>query len=127
MQLHEHEQDIELYLRKFQPRAVRPLEIPRRAESPQLRWLAAMAVVVFAGCVALWYGSRPTTMPAGPRVISERGSVGFRPPMRISTLALTKLALDDSEAFDAVLTDESRNMFPKMREERSALRVLAKE
>jgi hypothetical protein len=46
--------------------------------------------------------------------------------MRISTVALTRLALDDSEAFDALLARESQTMFPGMQGNQSALRVLAK-
>jgi hypothetical protein len=127
MQQREDDQDIERYLRKFQLRAIGPMEMPRRVRSPQLRWLAAVAVVAFAGCVALWYGVRQTAKQTEPHAIYEVRSSEFRPPTRINTLALTKLALDDSKAFDAVLTDESRNMFPNMRGEQSALRVLAKE
>ena len=126
MQQHEHDEDIERYLRKFQLRAIGPLEMPRGVRSRQLRWLAAVAVVVFAACFVLWYGAHQRSSPE-PRTTSEVRSSGFLPPTRINTLALTKLALDDSEAFDAVLADESRAMFPDMQGEQSALRVLAKE
>src|ERR1700691_5490311 len=125
MQQHQDDEDIERYLRTFQPRAIGPLTLPRRTGSPRLRWLVAAAVVVFAGCVVLLHGARPTTTAVEPRAISELRSSEFRPQTRISSPALTKLALDDRKAFDAVLTDESRSMFPKMREEQSALRVLA--
>jgi hypothetical protein len=43
----------------------------------------------------------------------------------MSTPVLTKLALDDSKAFDALLTDESQTVLPSMQGEQSALRVLA--
>ncbi|MFZ3341251.1 MAG: hypothetical protein WA609_11510 [Terriglobales bacterium] len=127
MEKHEHDEDIERYLRKFQPREVRPLERPRRMERRHLRWLPVAAIVVFAGCVALWYGARQTSNPPAPRAISGDASNGVRPQVRMNTLALTKLALDDSKAFDAVLADESQAMFPNMRGKQSALRVLAKE
>jgi hypothetical protein len=128
MQQREDDRDIERYLRKFQLRAVRPLKMQTSARSSRLRWrVAAAAVVVFAGCVALWFGAHQTAKQTEPHPIYEVRSSELRPPTRISTLALTKLALDDSKAFDAVLTDESRNMFPNMRGEQSALRALAKE
>jgi hypothetical protein len=127
MQQREHDEDFERYLKKFQPRAIGPLNMPRQAGRPQLRWLAAAAIMVFAGCVALWYGAHRTIRPAELRSISVVRSGEFRPARRVNTLALTNLALDNSKAFEAVLTDESRNMFPNMQEERSALRVLAKE
>jgi|HubBroStandDraft_5_1064220.scaffolds.fasta_scaffold357869_2 hypothetical protein len=126
MPQHEHDEDIERYLRKFQLRAIGPLEMPRGVRSRQLRWLAAVAVVVFAACFVLWYGDHQRSSPE-PRTTSEVRSSGFLPPTRINTLALTKLALDDSKAFDVVLADESRAMFPNMQGEQSALRVLAKE
>jgi hypothetical protein len=45
----------------------------------------------------------------------------------LSTLALTKLALDDHHAFDEFMTDKVQSQFPRMNGEQSALRVLAKE
>jgi hypothetical protein len=119
-------EDMERYLRKFGPRAIRPLKIPRRVSSPQLRWLAAFAMAV-ACSVALWYGTRQPTESAVTRTVSEVSPSYPRRPTPINALALTKLALDDSKSFDTALRDESQAMFPSMRGEQSALRVLAKE
>lgn len=122
-----HDEDLERYLRKFAPRAIQPLKIPRRESSPQPRWLAAVAMVVLAGAVALWYSTRQPTRSADSRAISEVRPGNPRRQTPINALALTKLALDDSKAFDTALRDESQAMFPTMRGERSALRILAKE
>jgi len=129
MQQEKHDEEIERYLSKFQPRAIRPLDIPRRNGNPQLRWLAAVAVLAFAGYVALSHRPRETSQSTGvlaSRAIGEVLPGEFRRSKQISTSALTELALDDVKAFDAVLNDESRSMFPNMRQEQSALRVLAK-
>ena len=50
----------------------------------------------------------------------------IRSQPRPSTIALTRLAIEEQTAFDAVITSDSQAMFPSMQEERSALRVLAK-
>jgi capsular polysaccharide biosynthesis protein len=124
----EDDQDIERYLKKFQLRAVRPLKMPRPTGSPQMRWLvAAAALVVCAGGAALWLGKSQTIRSADLRAASHVRSTELRPQRPFNSPALTKLALDDSKAFDAVLTDKARTMFPDMQGERSALRVLAKE
>jgi hypothetical protein len=127
MEQHKHDEDLERYLREFEPRAIQPLRIPRRVSSPQLGWLAAVAVVVLAGSVALWYGTRQPTGSVDSGAISEVRPSSPQRQMPINALALTKLALDDGQAFDTALRDESQAMFPSMRGERSALRVLAKE
>jgi hypothetical protein len=128
--------DLERYLKGFQPRSVRPLaesgeaSLPSeatattlsqaamssrsRAEDSWLRALTMAAMVVLAGSFALWYGARQT---------AERPESAAT---RVSTVALTRLALDDSPAFDALLARESQSMFPVMQGNQSALRVLAK-
>lgn len=60
-----------------------------------------------------------TLQPSRPIVSSKQSEMG--------TPALTKLALEDSEAFNAVMTEKLKTQLPTMKDERSTLRVLAKE
>jgi hypothetical protein len=123
---HDPEVDLEQYLRTLQPRAIRPWEMPRRAVHPWWPRLAPVAALILVGSVALWYAQPLRMKPPEP---SARHDVGSTiPAPRLNTIpALTKLALDDDQAFDRLLTDESRTAFPVMHAEPSALRVLAKE
>jgi hypothetical protein len=115
-----HDEDLELYLKKFKPRTIRRLDVRRQTGNSWLRRMAA--VVVFAGIISLWYAQRKTAKPPEkPRIQAIRNM----PQTHMSTPVLTKLALDDSKAFDALLTNESRTVLPSMQGEQSALRVLA--
>jgi hypothetical protein len=126
----EHEQDrdkdIEQYLREFQPRAVRKLELERSASRTDWRRLAAAAVVLLALGTSIWFVhvSR-TKVHEGtlPQVL--QGDQGRQ--RELNNLQLTRLALDDKEQFDEALAARSRRVLPDMKDERSALRILAKE
>jgi|SRR5580700_7670840 hypothetical protein len=118
-----HDEDLELYLKKFQPRTIRRLDVRRQTGNSWLRRMAA--VVVFAGIISLWYAQRKTVKPPEKFTIQAVRSIRNMPQTHMSTPVLTKLALDDSKAFDALLTNESRTVLPSMQGEQSALRVLA--
>jgi hypothetical protein len=120
MQQHD-EDDLERYLKKFQPRAIRQLEVRRQTSNSWLRRMAA-AVVVLAGSISLWYAQRKTAKPPEKPTIQAVRSITN---IHMSTPVLTKMALDDSKAFDALLTNESQTVLPSMQGEQSALRVLA--
>jgi hypothetical protein len=122
----DQEEEIERYLKRFQPRAVRPLRMPPQTGRVWFLRLAVTAGVILIGGLALWYTLRQTAQPSQARAIHDVRSEARSHP-RISTLALTRLALNDSKAFDNVLTERSRTMFPSMQGEGSALRALAKE
>lgn len=125
--MQEHDEEMERYLRKFQPRAVRQLGVLRQTEKPWLRRLAAAAVVVFAAGISLWYAQRKTTKLPETAIVQDVRLTPSVPQTRMNTLVLTKLAFEDGTAFDELLTDESRTALPRMEGEQSALRVLAKE
>jgi len=123
---HDPEVDLERYLRTLQPRAIRPWAKPRRAGNPWWSRLAAVTALILVGTVVLWYGQPPRTKPRETGARHHVGSTITEP--RLNTIpALTKLALDDDQAFDRLLTDESRAAFPAIDAEPGALRVLAKE
>jgi len=121
-----HIEELERYLRTFQPRPIRQLGVPQ-AGSRRVWRLAAAAIVIFAAGVLLWYAQRKEGRAREMVTIQHGRSSAGMPHARRSIPALTKLALDDSEAFDAFLTDESQSLLPSMQSEQSALRVLAKE
>lgn len=145
MQDHEND-DLERYLKGFLPRSIRPLAGPgeaslpseattttliqaamsSQAQDPWLRALTMAAMVVLAGSCALWYGARQMGKAPESAAISDVRAGEIRAATHLSTVALTKLALDDSPAFDSLLARESRTMFPGMQADQSALRVLAK-
>jgi hypothetical protein len=102
------------------------LELRPQAGNPWPLRLAVAAAVVLTGSVSLWHAERKTTKPSNPVAMQAVQSIGV-PQTQMSTPALTKLALDDSEAFDALLARESRTVLPSMQDEHSALRVLSKE
>jgi hypothetical protein len=118
--------EMERYLKRFQPRSIRPLQMPPQTGSAWLLRLAVAAGVTLAGGLALWYAPRQTAQPSQAHTIHDVRSEARSHP-RMSTLALTELAVDNSKAFDSVLAERSRTMFPSMQGEGSALRVLAKE
>jgi hypothetical protein len=126
----EHEQDqdkdIEQYLREFQPRAVRKLELERAASRTDWRQLAAAAVVLLALGTSIWFAHvSPTKVHEHTQPQVLPGDHGQQ--RELNNLQLTRLALDDKEKFDEVLAEQSRRVLPDMKGERSALRILAKE
>jgi hypothetical protein len=125
--MQKHDEEMERYLKKFQPRAVRPLEISRQSGNVWMRRLAAAAVLVLAGGISLWYGQHKTPGSLKTAKVSELQSIVSSAPRSASTLYLTRLALEDNQAFEALLTKESRMELPDLQGEQSTLRVLAKE
>lgn len=63
---------------------------------------------------------KATTLQASRPIVSSKHS-------EMGTPALTKLALENSEAFNTVMTEKLKSQLPTMKDERSTLRVLAKD
>lgn len=125
--MQKHDEEMEQYLRNFQPLAVRPLEILQRSGNMWSRRLAAAAVLVLASGLSLWYAHHQTPGSRETASVLEVRNTPSGPQRTPSTLFLTKLAMEDSQAFDAMMTKESRMELPDMQGEQSTLRVLAKE
>jgi hypothetical protein len=122
-----HDEEIESYLNEFRPRAIRPLEQEPESPTVWLRRLAAAAAIVLAGGLSIWFSWRETTMV--PQEASDPQpllSIKFG-PKTMNTFLLTKLALEDTKTFSAVLTEESRRVLPSLQGQESTLRVLAEE
>jgi hypothetical protein len=121
-----HDEEVERYLAEFEPRPVRALGVPRSKRVWPLRLVAAAAVVLVCG-VSLWYLRHETK---GVKDALSRRHVLPTTAVRtvnLNAIALTKLALENSEHFEALLTDRSQSVLPSFQGENSTLRVLAKE
>lgn len=122
-----HDEKVERYLAEFQPRPVRALEVSPRTENVWPLWLAAAAVMILVGGVSLWYLRQETKgAKDAPTAHQVRLTTASR-QRNLNAIALTKLALEDNEHFEALLADKSRTMLPSFQGENSTLRVLAKE
>jgi len=121
-----HDEEVERYLAEFKPRRVRALEVPGNKRVWPLRLVAA-AVIFLVGGSSLWYLRQETQ---GVKDALSRRHVLPTTAKRASNLnaiALTKLALEDNEHFEALLADRSQTALPSFQGENSSLRVLAKE
>jgi hypothetical protein len=120
------DKNLEDYLAEFRPRPVRALETPRQIERVQL-WLVATAATIVLGGVAIWYllpdRRDRADVPATQQILS-RTELG---QSDLNVIALTKLALEDEERFEALLVDKSRTVLPNFQGKNSVLRVLTKE
>jgi hypothetical protein len=126
------DEKFENYLREFEPKKPRvlPVELLERKTAARFdgwkRLVAAAAIVLTCGA-ALWTGLRekPSLSPEGT---SERFGPGKVVVGRKKTaFELTRVALEDSAAFEAAVEQESREILPRLDGPDSALRVLAKE
>jgi hypothetical protein len=120
------DEELETFLRKFQPRAPRPLslEAPRRrlVDGHGRRWgwlLAAAAVVAMA--VGIW------RLPGGGarRVASPRPAAQSPPVAGISAGVGASLLWRDPVSLDRLLDEESRRALPRVDAAGGALRSLA--
>jgi hypothetical protein len=106
----------ENYLREFQPRRPRALPILRAYWTNRL---AAAAALLLATSASLYLATRQPI--AKPNV-----SVAIR-NARPSLVVLTRLATDDPAQLDSLLNSQAQSQFPRLQQENSSLRVLAKE
>lgn len=115
--------DLEKYLGEFRPREVRPLQIPSAAGNRLKRWTVAAMLLICLGGV-LWYGKRmkPRVPPSEEIKFVDSHATLDRP----NVFALTKLASEDEQKFDAELDVESRSVLPSFQGANSTLSILAK-
>ncbi len=125
------------YLKEFRPVAPPPLPTKKRLfVRPRLVVASAAGALAATLVLAILFfyihelgvpthnGSPATqqitiSQPCCPIVSLKQSTLG--------TPALTKLALEDSEAFGRVMTERLKTQLPAMEDERSTLRILAKE
>ena len=120
-------EETERYLREFQPRAIRPLEVSPKVRNALSRRLVAVAVVTFFAAGTAWYLHRETPPKRVTTNVLARKESATSEKRYASSVALTRLALEDNEKLEAILADESRKLLPAFQGEQSRLKVLAKE
>ena len=122
----QHDDRTEHYLKEFQPRAIRALVVAPRPRNILVSRFAAAAALVVATGGALWFArSGATPLENSNAQRSETSTTTG--PRYASIAALTSLALSNTEEFEAVLTERSRESLPNFQGEHSTLKVLAKE
>ncbi len=122
-----HEDETERYLRKFQPRQIRQLEVWRKRRNI-LPWrLAATVAVGLLVAGALWLAYREGARIEEKVKVQPSKVAVARSRRDENILSLTRLALTDNEKFESLLTEESRKELPTFRGEQSMLSVLARE
>lgn len=122
-----HDEKVERYLAEFQPRPVRKLEVSPRTKRVWPRWLVAAAAILFVGGTSLWHLRQETRRTKAVPAMRQVSSPTAGGRSQLNAVALTKVALDDSERFEALLSYQSRIVLPSFEGESSTLRVLAKE
>ena len=119
----------EAFLREFEPRSPRPLP---QAESTSLSWprlAAAAALILVVGAASLWirrHQMRANRTDSQPAALSVSGAAANQ-QQPISTITLTRAALDNSPEFDRELDNMARRSLPRFDRKDSMLSVLAKE
>lgn len=114
------DEQLESFLREFQPR--RPRALPEtRARAPLLHpRLAAAAVILILLAGSLWLVATDVARkPVGAVKSAREAQMGL--------LSLTRLAFDDPASFDAALNEASRDSLPNFQGSDSTLQVLSKE
>lgn len=122
-----HDEEVERYLAEFQPRPVRTLDVSHRTESVWFLGLVAAAAILFVGGISLWHLRQETKGTKDAPAMRQISLTTAVPRSQLNAVALTKLALEDNERFEALLSYQSRTVLPSFEGESSTLRVLAKE
>ena len=117
-----NDEQFESYLREFEPRRPRALELKRQSAVDSWRRLAAAAGVMIALGTSLWLVLHSPARQGFQTVSADKEAVRIR----LSIVPLTKLAETDPTQLDAELATASRQVLPDFRAEESTLRVLAK-
>lgn len=116
------------FLRGFEPRRPRPLP-PVAAAWYESRWLAAAAVVlaVLGGLTWAELGSiRRRGAERLPRV-DQNSRRTTRMAPALSSVALTRMALEDGKQFDIQMNEMAPSTLPRCDRTTSSLRLLAEE
>jgi hypothetical protein len=117
-----NEGQFENYLREFEPRRPRALELKRQSAVDSWRRLAAAAGVMIALGTSLWLALHSPARQGFQTVSADKEAVRIR----LSIVPLTKLAETDPTQLDAELATASRRVLPDFRGEESTLQVLAR-
>jgi hypothetical protein len=125
----EEQRKFEAFLREFEPRRPRPLPANESAWRSWPRLAAAAVLVLAIGAVSLWIGLRHFAARNGSNqpATANTSSISTNQHPPISTLALTRAALEGSPEFDNEMDSMARRDLPSFNRKESMLRVLARE
>jgi len=116
------DRQFESFLREFEPRPPRPLPATEtRRLWPKLA--AAASLILALSAASLWIANR--RVRTGKPVSHPPTATTQRPPM--STLALTRAALENSSEFEKEMDSRAQRDLPSFNRKESMLRVLAGE
>ncbi len=122
------DRNFEAFLREFEPRRPRPLLEVERTSHSWPRLAAAAALILAVGGASLWIGRhhiQTNQRNAQSPALSVTGASANQQP--ISTISLTRAALEGSPDFDREMDEMARRSLPRFDRKDSMLRVLAKE
>ena len=121
------DEQFENYLKGFRPVAPPALPAKRhRVTSRRLFAIAAGATATLAATFII-FSLLSRNGSHTPRTSVASGLIAGTKRSQIAAPALTKLALENPGAFDALMAERSHTQMPAMKGEQSALRILAKE
>jgi hypothetical protein len=127
--MNDEDRKFEAFLREFEPRRPRPLPIAGITWRPRPRLAAAASLILVLGAASLWIGMRriaTRTKVSNSAATNISGVAATKHPS-ISTLALTRAALDNSPDFEKEMDSRAQHDLPSFNGKESMLRVLAKE
>ena len=124
------EEEFENYLRSFRPIDPDALPAPIAAHPATATGARSRIALAFTatGCLAvaaLFLITLSNARHANDKAVSAPEIEASR--TNISTPTLTRLALDEHDAFAEFMTEKAELQFPPMRSDQSTLRILAKE
>lgn len=126
--MNDDDRKFEAFLSEFEPRRPHPLPQAESAWQSWPRLAAAAALILAAGAASMWIGHyqmHTKRTDSQPPALSVAGATPNQQP--ISTISLTRAALEGSPDFDREMDDMARRSLPRFDRKDSMLRVLAKE
>lgn len=117
----------ESFLREFAPRRPQPLPFTQSGWRLWPRLAAAAALILALGAGIAWMFSRPIENRHGSPNTATSIPAAETPHPRMSTLTLTREALEGSPEFNAEMDARARHSLPRFDRQDSMLRVLAKD
>ena len=127
--MNEDDRKFESFLRDFEPRRPRPLPAAERSRRSWPSLAAAASLILVLGAAWLWVVIRhngTSKKVSNPAATNISGAATIRHPS-MSTLALTRAALDNSSEFEKEMDSRAQRDLPAFNRKESMLRVLAKE
>jgi hypothetical protein len=127
--VNDEDRKFEAFLREFEPRLPRALPAGEDAWFSWPRLAAAAALILVLAAASLWIGMRrfDARNEDHRRVSTNIPSAAANQQRPMSTLALTRAALENSPEFDKEMDSRARHDLPGFNRKESMLSVLAKE